>query len=67
MVTTVKDPDGTGTATLTALGAREHAYIIDLTTMKIIRFYTGDDAAGGPATRYSASQAMAEMHVLLGK
>jgi hypothetical protein len=67
MVTTVKDPDGTGTATLDALGPREHAYIVDLTTMKIIDFIMGDYGGGGPATGYSASQAMAEMHMLLGK
>jgi hypothetical protein len=67
MVTTVKDPDGTGTATLNTLGGREHAYIVDLTTMKIVQFFTGDDLGGGPATGYSASQAMAAMHMLLGK
>jgi hypothetical protein len=67
MVTTVKDPDGTGTPTLDTLGPREHAYIIDLTTMMIIQFYMGDYSGGGAATGYSASQAMAEMHVLLGK
>jgi hypothetical protein len=66
-VTTVKDPDGTGTATLTALGGREHAYIVDLTTMKIIQFFTGDNTGLGPASGFSASQGMAAMHTLLGK
>src|ERR1019366_167934 len=41
-VTTVKDPDGSGTPTLTALGPREQAYIIDLTTMKILQIIGGD-------------------------
>jgi hypothetical protein len=67
MVTSVKDPDGTGTATLTALGGREHCYIVDLTTMKILDFITGDDLGGGTDTQYSAAQCMAEMHTLLGK
>jgi hypothetical protein len=66
-VTTVKDPDGTGTATLTALGGREHCYIIDLTTMKILDFITGDDLGGGTDTQYSANQCMTQMHTLLGK
>jgi hypothetical protein len=66
-VTTVKDPDNAGTATLNTLGGREHAYIVDLTTMKIVQFLTGDDLGGGPASGYSASQGMAAMHTLLGK
>jgi hypothetical protein len=67
MVTAVKDPDGTGTPSLTTLGPREHAYIVDLTTMKIIQFITGDPTGLGPATGYSAPQAMVAMHTLLGK
>ncbi len=67
MVTTVKDPDGTGTATLTALGGREHCYIVDLTTMKIVQFLTGDDLGGGTDAQYSGAQCMAQMHTLLGK
>jgi hypothetical protein len=66
-ITSVKDPDGTGTATLTALGGREHVYIIDLTTMTILDYITGDDAGGGAATAYSADLGMTEMHTLLGK
>jgi hypothetical protein len=66
-VTTVKDPDGNTTVTFNTLGGREHAYIVDLTTMKIVQYITGDDFGGGPATGYSASQAMAAMHMLLGK
>jgi hypothetical protein len=66
-ITSVKDPDGTGTATLTALGRREQAYIIDLTTMKILDVFVGNTDGGGAATSYSAEQGMAEMHTLLGK
>ena len=66
-ITSVKDPDGTGTATLTALGGREHVYIIDLTTMKILDYIAGDDAGGGSASQYSADLGMAEMHTLLCK
>jgi hypothetical protein len=63
-VTTVKDPDGTGTATLNALGGREHAYIVDLTTMKIVDVITGDITGIGNT---SGGLAMTEMHTLLGK
>jgi len=66
MVTTVKDPDGSsGTPTLTEFGRRDQAYIIDLTTMKIIQFIEGsivDDPGGN-----SAGLAMTAMHTLLGK
>jgi hypothetical protein len=62
--TTVKDPDGTGTPTLNTLGPREHAYIIDLTTMKIVDIITGDDTGIGNT---SGGLAMTEMHTLLGK
>ena len=63
-VTTVKDPDGTGTPTLNTLGPREHAYIIDLTTMKIVDVITGDNTGFGNT---SGGLAMTEMHTLLGK
>jgi hypothetical protein len=63
-VTTVKDPDGTGTATLTALGGREQAYIVDLTTMKIVQVIQGDITGIGAT---SGGKAMTAMHTLLGK
>jgi hypothetical protein len=66
-ITSVKDPDGTGTATLTALGRREQAYIIDLTTMTILDVFVGNTDGGGTATSYSADEGMTEMHTLLGK
>lgn len=66
-ITSVKDPDGTGTATLTALGRREQAYIIDLTTMTILDVIVGNTDGGGTATSYSAQEGMTEMHMLLGK
>ena len=47
-ITTVKDPDGsTGTPTLTTLGHREQAYIVDLTTMKILQVIQGDETGIG--------------------
>ena len=63
-VTTVKDPDGTGTPTLNALGHREQAYIIDLTTMKILQIIQGDESGLGST---SGGLAMTAMHTLLGK
>jgi len=63
-VTTVKDPDGTGTPTLMALGQREQAYIIDLTTMTIIQIIEGDTSGIGAT---SGGKALAAMHTLLGK
>jgi len=63
-ITTVKDPDGKGTATFTALGQREQAYIIDLTTMKIVQIISGDITGIGAT---SGAKGMAAMHTLLGK
>jgi len=63
-ITTVKDPDGTGTATMNALGQREQAYIIDLTTMKIVEIIAGDITGIGAT---SGGLGMTEMHKLLGK
>ena len=63
-VTTVKDPDGTGTVTLNTLGGREQAYIVDLTTMKILQIITGDITGIGAT---SGGKAMTAMHQLLGK
>jgi hypothetical protein len=40
-VTTVKDPDSMPQASLTALVQREHTYIVDLSTMKIVNFFAG--------------------------
>jgi hypothetical protein len=63
-VTTVKDPDGTGTVTLNTLGPREHCYIVDLTTMKILQVIMGDYTGVGAT---SGGLAMTQMHTLLGK
>jgi hypothetical protein len=63
-ITSVKDQDGSGTPTLTALGQREQAYIIDLTTMKIIQIIPGDITGAGAT---SGGKAMTAMHTLLGK
>jgi hypothetical protein len=66
-VTTVKDPDNTTGATpsLTQFGHRDQAYIVDMTTMKIIQVFTGSEVADGDMN--SAPEAMAAMHSLLGK
>jgi hypothetical protein len=63
-VTTVKDPDGSGTPTFTSLGQREQAYIIDLTTMLIIEIIEGDTSGLGAT---SGGKALTAMHALLGK
>jgi hypothetical protein len=63
-VTTVKDPDGTGTPTLDMVGARDQAYIIDLTTMTIIDFIEGST---GPIALNSGGLAIQKMAMLLGK
>ncbi|HEY8091054.1 MAG TPA: hypothetical protein VIF09_24495 [Polyangiaceae bacterium] len=63
--TAVKDLDGTGTPTFNTLGPRDHAYIIDLTTMKIVDYITGSYSNAG--TNNSGALAMTEMHTLLGK
>jgi hypothetical protein len=66
-VTSVKDADGsTGTPTLTTLGGREHAYIVDLTTMKIVQIITGDDTGLVPNGQ-SGGLGITAMHKLLGK
>lgn len=63
-ITTVKDQDNAGTYTLTNLGGREHAYIIDLTTMKILQIISGDITGAGAT---SGGKGLTEMHTLLGK
>jgi hypothetical protein len=47
------------------LGRRDQAYIIDLTTMKILQYIDGSIVAAG--TGNSGAQGMAAMHKLLGK
>ncbi len=61
-VTAVKDPDSAGTATLTALGPREHAYIIELATMKIVEVITGDNTGIGAT---SGGKGLASLKTLL--
>jgi hypothetical protein len=65
-VTSVEDPGGPSMAspTLAFYGHRDQAYIVDLTTMKIIQYFPGSEL---PAAENSAGQAMAAMHTLLGK
>jgi hypothetical protein len=63
-ITSVKDPDNNQGETVTLLDHREHVYIIDLSTMKIMQVYTGSLAGIGPP---SVDAAMSMMHTLLGQ
>jgi hypothetical protein len=64
-VTTVKDPDSaSGTPSLTTLGHREQAYIVDLTTMKVVEVISGDETGLGAT---SGGLGLTAMHKWLGK
>jgi hypothetical protein len=63
-VTSMKDPDGTGTPSLNTLGPREHAYIVEMPSMKILQIIFGDYSGVGAT---SGGKGIAAMHVLLGK
>jgi len=63
-VTSVKDQDAAGTLTLKTLGPREHCYVIDLTTMKILQIIFGDYSGAGAT---SGGKCLTAMHTLLGK
>jgi hypothetical protein len=67
-VTAVEDPGYTATnppasPTLAYFGHRDQAYIIDLTTMKILEYCPGSEL---PQAENSAGQAMEAMQILLG-
>jgi hypothetical protein len=62
-ITSVKDPDSNEGETKAALADREHAYIIDLSNMKIIQVITGSQLGIGTP---SAQDAMNMMLTLLG-
>jgi hypothetical protein len=67
-VTTVGDPpSSTGMPSWGFFGRRDQAYIVDLTTMKIIKYINGSTGPTPGGTSNSAPQAMAYMHTLLGK
>jgi hypothetical protein len=67
-VTTVGDqPMSTGLPSYAFFGRRDQAYIVDLTTMKIIKYILGNTGPTPGGTGNSAPQAMAYMHMLLGK
>ena len=62
-VTSMKDPDNTGTPTFNTLGVRETIFELDLRTMKIIKVIHGSTSGTPPS---SAKQAIFDMLVLLG-
>jgi hypothetical protein len=69
-VTAVKDLDTAPTTadptpTNNLFGRRDQAYIVDLTTMKIIKFEPGNTIS--VMNMNSAYEAMTDMHTLLGK
>jgi hypothetical protein len=70
-VTSVEDPNpGTGTTpapSLAFFGRRDQAYVIDLKTMKILKYLSGNIGPTANGTGNSSSEAMAYMHQLLGK
>jgi hypothetical protein len=45
--TTVRDPDAMPTQTLTALVRREYCYLVELSTMKIVRVWVGSTNGTG--------------------
>jgi hypothetical protein len=63
-ITTVADLDP-NTPTFKALGRRDQAYIIDLTTMKVLQYINGSIVNAGNMN--SGALGMAAMHTLLGK
>ena len=48
--TTLRDPDGVGQRILTDFSVREHAFLIELATMKILYDGYGYDKVGGAFT-----------------
>ncbi|HZS40516.1 MAG TPA: hypothetical protein VFF06_26975 [Polyangia bacterium] len=62
-ITSVKDPDSNEGETKSMLADREHAFIVDLSNMKILQVITGSKAGIGTP---SAQTAMDMMLTLLG-
>ena len=48
-ITALIDPAGVGTRTLSTYGVRESAFIVDLSTMRIVRRINGSVAGIGPS------------------
>jgi len=63
VITSVKDPDANEGETKSMLADREHAFIVDLSNMKILQVYTGSKLGIGAP---SVTDAMNMMLVLLG-
>lgn len=65
--TTVRDPDGMASQTLTALVRREYCYVVDLATMKILTVYIGTTDGTKPGGISSSLQeGMSEVLTRLG-
>jgi hypothetical protein len=63
-VTSMIDPPSQPLASLNATGRRELAFIVDLSTMKIVKKYLGDLTGVNPS---SVKVAEPDLHTLLGK
>jgi hypothetical protein len=63
-VTSLMDPPGSGTPTLDAFGIRETCFIVDLTTMKIVKKINGSVSGSGDS---SIKQLMPELAALVAK
>ena len=67
MNTTVRDPDGNSSQTLSALVRREYTYVVDLASMKITDRYIGTTDGSKPGgVSSSLKQGMDRVLVLLG-
>ena len=65
--TTVRDPDAMTSQTLSALVRREYCYVVDLTTMKILKVWIGTTDGSKPnGVSSSAQEAMDQVLSLLG-
>jgi hypothetical protein len=63
-VTSMRDADGSASASHNALGIRESAFIVDLSTMKIVQMVPGDTTGLGTT---SIAKAVPMILALLGQ
>jgi len=60
-----RDPDAE-TETFAVTGRREQAYVIDLSTMKVVYHFAGSTSGGGPEDAYSVARAIDDVLARLG-